>query len=129
MSYKFEILTPGKKLIDTEVSEVIFHAYDGERGVLPKHENYIGRLGTGALKLVREKQDYWYMVSGGVYQVKNTALTLFAVQAESIEDIDKEKTQKAIDSFNQDSLDVAERAEYERNLARLDVYNRSKVVN
>ena len=129
MAYKFEILTPGKKLIDTEVNEVIFHAYDGERGVLPNHENYIGRLGTGALKLVREKQDYWYMVSGGVYQVKNTALTLFAVQAESIEDIDKEKTQKAIDAFDKDSLDVVARAEYERNLARLDVYNRSKVVN
>jgi len=129
MSFEFEILTPGKKLINTTVNEVIFHAYDGERGVLPNHENYIGRLGTGALKLVREKQDYWYMVSGGVYQVKNTALTLFAVQAESIEDIDKEKTQKAIDSFDQDSLDAVERAEYERNLARLDVYNRSKVVN
>ena len=126
---RFEILTPGKKLIDTEVSAVIFHTYNGERGVLPNHENFIGRLGTGALKLVREKKDYWYMVSSGVYQVKNGDLTLFAVQAESVEDIDKEKTQKAIDSFDQDSLDAVERAEYERNLARLDVYNRSKVVN
>ena len=126
---RFEILTPGKKLIDTEVSAVIFHTYNGERGVLPNHENFIGRLGTGALKLVREKKDYWYMVSSGVYQVKNGDLTLFAVQAESVEDIDKEKTQKAIDSFDKDSLDVVEKAEHERNLARLDVYNRSKVVN
>ena len=91
MSYQFEILTPGKKLINVEVSEVIFHAYDGERGVLPNHENFIGRLGTGALKLVREKQDYWYMISGGVYEVKNGNLTLFAVQAESVDQIDKAK--------------------------------------
>lgn len=129
MSYQFEILTPGRKLINTDVSEVVFHTHDGERGVLPNHENYIGRLGTGALKLAREKKDFWFMVSSGIYQVKNGNLTLFAVQAESVEQIDKDKVQKAIDAFDQDSLDPIARAEYNRDLARLEVFNRTKVVN
>ena len=129
MSYQFEILTPGKKLINVEVSEVIFHAYDGERGVLPNHENFIGRLGTGALKLVREKQDYWYMISGGVYEVKNGNLTLFAVQAESVDQIDKAKVQDAIEAFDFDKSDAVAKAEQGRNIARLEVYNRTNVVN
>lgn len=87
-SFQLEILTPGKKLLATEVSEVVLPAYDGERGVLAGHENFVGLLGTGALKLVRDGNDYWYMVSSGIYEVKGGTVSVLAEVAQEADEID-----------------------------------------
>ena len=128
-NFEFEILTPGRKLLSTNVSEVVFHAFDGERGVLAKHENFIGRLGTGALKIVKEKDDYWYMVSSGVYQVREGVLSLFAMHAESAEEIDAGGASARVEAFDAKNQDPVKLAEHERDLARLEVYKRTDLVN
>ena len=128
-NFEFEILTPGRKLLSTSVSEVVFHAFDGERGVLSNHENFIGRLGTGALKIVRDSDDYWYMVSSGVYQVRDGVLTLFAMHAESAEEINPANIKLKIEAFDAKTNDEAKIAENKRDLARLEVYKRTELVN
>lgn len=128
-NFEFEILTPGRKLLSTSVSEVVFHAFDGERGVLSNHENFIGLLGTGALKLVREKDDYWYLVSSGVYQVNEGVLTLFAMHAEAANEIDLAAAKARIAAFDDKTNDQAKIAENKRDLARLEVYKRTELVN
>lgn len=128
-NFEFEILTPGRKLLSTSVSEVVFHAFDGERGVLANHENFIGRLGTGALKIVRDKDDYWYLVSSGVYQVREGVLTLFAMHAEAADEINLSAAKARIEAFDNKTTDEAKIADYKRDLARLEVHKRTELVN
>lgn len=92
-NFTLEILTPAKKVCREEVSEVLLPAYDGETGVLPQHGDFVGVLGTGVLKLVRDGDDYWYLVSSGIYQVKDGAITVFADIAESAAEIDPSKAE------------------------------------
>lgn len=136
--FQVEILTPGREVLKAQVTEVVLPAYDGDRGILANHANFIGLLGTGAVKIVHEKDDYWFMVSSGIYEVKNGALTLFAEIAETAEEVDHEAASLDVKKFEDTFSDFAnydpvlyesERPSYERDLARVEVYNRTEVVN
>lgn len=90
-SFHFEICSPLKQVVTTQVTEVVLPAHDGEVGVLPGHENFVGLLGTGPLKYVSGKDDYWLMVSSGTYQVKDGALTIAAEVVDDVKEFDVEK--------------------------------------
>lgn len=137
-NFTFEILTPAKKVCREEVSEVLLPAYDGETGVLPKHGDFVGVLGTGVLKLVRDGDDYWYLVSSGIYQVKDGAVTVFADIAESASEISPEAVEAEIaeltDLLNDPQKFDPQQADNQRKLlklaqARLEVYRRTSVYN
>ncbi len=132
-SFKMEILTPGAELMSGEVSEVVLPAHDGEVGILADHEDFIGLLGTGSLKLVKDGEDYWFVVSGGVYEVRDGALVLYAVMAQDSESIDEESAQSVVQRleaiFSDPQKFSAEdyqeqKLEYDRNAARVEVARR-----
>ena len=135
--FEIEILTPAKKLYAATGSEVVLPAYDGEVGVLPGHADFIGKLGTGALKVVTKGDDFWFAVSGGVYQVSEGKLAVFAVLGEDARavDIEAAKTrmaeiEKEIAQANVDPEKlVTLQAELSQQKARLDVHRRTAVVN
>jgi F-type H+-transporting ATPase subunit epsilon len=128
-----EILTPGAELMSGEVSEVVLPSHNGEVGVLAGHEDFIGLLGTGSLKLVKDGQDHWFVISGGVYEVRDGALVLYAVMAQDSDSIDEESAQSVVKRleaiFNDPQKFSAEeypeqKLEYDRNAARVEVARR-----
>jgi F-type H+-transporting ATPase subunit epsilon len=76
--FKVEILTPAKEVINTTASEVLLPSQRGELGILSAHEDIVGLLSVGTLKLVHQGNDFWFAVSGGAFRVQNGALTIFA---------------------------------------------------
>ena len=136
-SFNFQLITPVKTLVSQEVQEVTIPAYDGECGVLPGHENFVGLLGTGALKFVKNGDDYWYVVSSGLYQVRGGNLVVLTevgeegtqVRAEDIqakiEELDKQLNAPVNNPSELEPL-LLERARCE---ARLEVFKRTNVVN
>lgn len=136
-SFSFELITPVKTLVAEKVQEVTVPAYDGECGVLPGHENFVGLLGTGALKFVKNGDDFWYVVSSGIYQVRNGQLIILTELGEEAAQVKIEEARtrlaeldKLINSSDADPQAVeAFLLERERCEARLEVYNRTHVVN
>ncbi len=136
--FTLEVLTPAKPLLKAQVSEVVLPAYDGEVGVLAEHEDFIGLLGTGALKLVRGGDDYWFMVSSGLYEVSAGKLTVFAEIAEDAKEIDAGAASKRIQEleaqlndpqkFNPEHFN-SQKLEHEQNAARVEVHRRTNVMN
>ena len=134
-----QILTPAKKLFAGKASEVVLPAYDGEFGVLAKHSDFIGVLGTGALKIVTSGDDYWFMLSSGVYQVKNGELTILAEIGETPEssaDIETLKARmKELEAEMADFKDFSSerhallKKEYNQVRARVEVHRRTELVN
>ena len=136
-SFNLEILTPGKQIFNDSVQEVIIPAYDGETGILAGHENFVGLLGTGALKIVREGNDYWFVISSGVWEVRGGNVSVLAELAEGSDAFDVEaessKLEELKSSFTKLDLSSPEgekaKANYDRAQARLDVHKRTSLVN
>ncbi|MCB0359426.1 MAG: ATP synthase F1 subunit epsilon, partial [Bdellovibrionales bacterium] len=134
---QLQILTPGRELFSGSVSELLLPSFDGEIGVLPAHEDFIGLLGTGVMKIVHHGNDYWFMVSSGVYEVRGSSVTVLAEVAEAAEsvDVDTAKAQEAAlapevsakSSFEPEYEDLA--TEYQRARARIEVHRRTHLVN
>lgn len=137
-SFTLEILTPAKEICREPVTEVILPAYDGETGVLPNHGDFIGVLGTGVLKLVREGNDYWFLVSSGIYEVKDGVVTIFADLAEpdSVIDVAQAEKDKAYYTellAGETTVEPEQFEEYQQKLklaeARLEVNRRTTLIN
>jgi len=136
--FSLEILTPARELLATSVTEVVLPAYDGERGILASHEDFIGILGTGAVKIVREGDDYWFMVSFGVYEVREGAVTLFAEFAETADEVDVDADSEQIKELEAIFTKIAEfdpekypaqKLSYDRSQARLEIHRRTQKVH
>jgi len=135
--FELEILTPGKKLFGEKVSEAIVPAWDGETGILANHENFVGKLGTGALKIVQQGKDFWFIVSGGVYEVRDGVVSILAQVAEEpaemdISTVEETNERLAAELPKADLNSIAGqnlKAEHDRSRARLEVYNRTKSVH
>lgn len=136
--FSLEILTPARELLRTTVSEVVLPAFDGERGILAQHEDFIGILGTGPVKIVREGDDYWFMVSEGVYEVRDGTVTLYAELAESAEEVDVDAASTRVKELEEifakvDTFDIeaypAQKLAYDRSQARLEIHRRTSNVH
>jgi ATP synthase F1 epsilon subunit len=136
--FSLEILTPGRELLTCQVTEVVLPAFDGERGILANHEDFIGLLGTGPVKIVRGGDDYWFMVSSGVYQVKGGGVTLFAELAETAAEVEPEAAEDKVKELERIFANTAEfdpeqypvqKLAYDRNAARLEIHRRTERVH
>ncbi len=86
-SLQIEILTPAGEVLNSTASEVLLPSFRGELGILPDHEDLVGLLATGTVKIVEDGKDYWFVVSGGAFKVENQQVTLFAEYGVRAEDI------------------------------------------
>ncbi len=135
--FRITISSPARKLLETEATEVILPGFDGEVGVLAGHQDFIGLLGTGVLKLVRGGDDYWFMVSGGVFEMKGGVLSVLTEVGEKPDDIDFEGAQARAESLEPELLKKSTYSkdheglfvEYQKERARLEVHRRTELVN
>jgi F-type H+-transporting ATPase subunit epsilon len=138
-AFQVEVLSPNKTLLKKEVNEVVLPAFDGEVGVLAHHENFLGVLGTGALKYVVGGDDHWLMVSDGFYRVDNGVLKILAERAETAKDIDVNRAKERVLeiekllSNSESSMAPSEinklRQEHLLEKSRLDVHRRTEIVH
>ena len=137
-SFPLSISLPTAKLFDGNVTTILLPAHDGEVGVLPEHENFVGLLGSGALKYVHNGKDYWLAVSSGIFNVLNGKLNVIAEYAIKGEDIKNIEESPALIKSLEEQLarggavaDDADpiRIQLQRERAKLEVYRRTHVLN
>src|ERR1700689_2673789 len=81
-TFLFKLVTPTGVLFDGPVEQVTAVGALGEFGVLPLHINYITSLVPGVLTIkVREGQFQELWLAGGLAEVKNRVMTVFATDA------------------------------------------------
>jgi F-type H+-transporting ATPase subunit epsilon len=88
-TFPFKLLTPTGVVFDGPVEEISAVGSLGEFGVLPDHINFITSLVPGVLeaRLPGGNTMHW-IVSGGLAEVKDGAMTVLADSAESPETVD-----------------------------------------
>ena len=135
--FMFRILTPGAELFSGMVTDVVIPAHDGEAGVLPLHKDMISLLGTGVLKLVKDGDDYWFVVSSGIFEVRGGEVTVLAEMGEPADVVDIEAAkaeEKRLEPMFAEKNSFAEDFEefkvaYERAKARIEIHRRTHSVH
>jgi F-type H+-transporting ATPase subunit epsilon len=132
-TFKLEIVTPEKKVVDTAAEEVQIPAKNGYLGVLPGHAPLITELAVGEIIYCENKSELRLAVAWGFAEVLPDKVTILAETVEKPSEIDVERARKAKERAEQRltsgdtnvdvdrALDALQRAE-----TRLDVAEKAK---
>ena len=85
---KLEIVTPEKKVIDTEADTVTVPTASGEVGLLANHAPMISALKPGILSYSARGVTEKLAVSGGFVEINNDRVSVLADAAETADEID-----------------------------------------
>jgi F-type H+-transporting ATPase subunit epsilon len=86
---KCSILTPERSLFDGETEFAVVQAHNGEMGFLVDHAPLISELGIGEIRLREGKSVEYYMVEGGIVEIRSNKLIILAEKAYKKNELDK----------------------------------------
>jgi F-type H+-transporting ATPase subunit epsilon len=109
---RLEVVTPTRRVLEARASEVRIPGALGELGVLPGHTPLLTSLGTGEIKWTAGSEHGRLVVQGGFAEVQPDAVTVLAMVAETVEQIDLEAARAALDE-TQAALKTANAEEFD----------------
>jgi F-type H+-transporting ATPase subunit epsilon len=93
---KLEIVTPYKKVVDTEVDEVTATGKLGEFGVLPGHAPFLTSLRIGELAYKNNGVSEHMALNWGYFEIRDDRIIILVETAETSEEIDLERAKAAL---------------------------------
>lgn len=109
-----KVITPKKKVLETEVLAVSAPSSQGEITILPRHTNLFCLLKEGVVKIEKEKGEDFLSIGGGYLQTNGKVVNILVSRAYGQSEIDERLTAQAIEEAKkilQRSKDEKERAE------------------
>ena len=94
-TFKLEIVTPEKKVVDTAAAEVQIPGRNGYLGILPGHAPLITELAVGEVTFHTGAEEQRLAVAWGFAEVLPDRVTILAETAERPAEIDVERARKA----------------------------------
>ena len=94
---KLEIVTPYKKVVDTEVEEVTATGKLGEFGVLPGHAPFLTSLKIGELVYKNNGVAEHMSLNWGYFEINDDKIIVLVETAEAAAEIDVERAKAALD--------------------------------
>ena len=88
---KLEIVTPEKRVLDTEADSVTVPTASGEAGILPNHAPLISALKPGVLTYTSRSGTERIAIGGGFVEVSNDKVAVLADTAETADEINAER--------------------------------------
>ncbi len=92
----FELITPTRKLISSDVHEVTAPGKNGEFGVLPGHTPFLCQLCVGVLTYRIGTTHHHVSVMGGYIKVEDDKMSVLAEDAELATEINQERAKKSL---------------------------------
>ena len=92
-----EIVTPEKRVLQTQADEAIVPGGEGLFGVRPGHTPFLSLVEPGPLTVREGGQQQIWFVAGGFVQVANDTVRVLADHAESAQNIDVEAARKRLE--------------------------------
>lgn len=92
---KLEIVTPYKKVVDTEVEELTATGKLGEFGVMPGHAPFLTSLKIGELAYKNNGQTEHLALNWGYFEIRDDKIIILVETAEPASEIDLERAKAA----------------------------------
>jgi len=90
-----EIVTPERKILTVQASEVVVPGVEGYFGVLPGHAPFLTRLGVGEISYKDPTGTHFLAAADGVVEVLPHRVTILARLCEPAREIDVERAREA----------------------------------
>ncbi|OHD64391.1 MAG: ATP synthase F1 subunit epsilon [Spirochaetes bacterium RBG_13_51_14] len=95
------ILTPERYLFDGEIAFAVVQAHNGEMGFLVDHAPLISSLGYGEIRLSDAKTTSYFVVEGGVVQIRDNKLIILAEKALKKDELNKDEIEDKLKELRQ----------------------------
>lgn len=95
------ILTPEKLIYQGEAGFAVVQAHNGEMGFLYDHAPLISMLGIGEIRLRNPKSTDYFVIEGGIVEIKNNKLVILAERAFKQSELNAVELQNKIDEYDQ----------------------------
>ena len=102
----FELVSPEKLLISTDVDMVVVPGVEGDFGVLINHAPVVSTLRTGILEVHNGDQPEKLLVRGGFAEVNPTGLTVLAEEATPLDQVDRAMLESELKDATEDVTDA-----------------------
>jgi F-type H+-transporting ATPase subunit epsilon len=96
MTFPVLIITPKRKVFDSDVELLSVVTTAGQLGILANHTPLLCIIKTGPLHLIRNGKTTYYAVSGGVLSVKKDKTVLLVDAIEQAEEIDLARAKESL---------------------------------
>lgn len=93
-TFKLEVITPLKKILEKEVDMIVLRTTEGDMGVMANHAPFVAELSIGEMKVKSSDEEVSYFVSGGFMDVSREKTTILADEAMDAREIDIEIAKK-----------------------------------
>lgn len=94
-TFQLEIVTPEKKVVETQAEEIQIPGKNGYLGVLPGHAPLITELAVGEISFRENSTEQHLAVAWGFAEVLPNKVTILAETAERPSEIDVNRARKA----------------------------------
>lgn len=127
-TFRCSVITPERKILESEASFAAFTAHDGEIGILPRRAPLVCKLGIGALRLETPEPGAAgsgktaFFIDGGFAQMAENRLSILTNQALPVAQIDTTESEQAL--ANAKAMKISDEASA---LARQEAIQRAQV--
>jgi len=123
-TFHFELVSPERLLVSSEVTQVDVPGEEGEFGVFAGHAPYIATLKPGVLRIYGADAPKAFVVRGGFAEVNPDGLTVLAEHAVLADDLDPGEITQAIKDAEEDIADAKDDASRDKARERLEQLHR-----
>lgn len=116
---RLEIITAERVVYSDDVAILVAPGVDGEIGILPNHAPLLTVLQPGEIRVVKDGNESFIVVSGGFLEVIGNKVTILADTAEHAEEIDEERAQAALERAKERIEAAPAEVDLERALASI----------
>jgi F-type H+-transporting ATPase subunit epsilon len=119
--FKFELVSPERLLVSSDVEQVLVPGTEGEMTVLARHAPVLTTLRPGLLDIVYPAgQHQRYFIRGGFAEINPAGLTVLAETAIDLDELRADQLAQAIKDAEEDVADAAEDIARDRAQTKLD---------
>ena len=118
---KLLIVNPKGVYFDGEVEYVIIDGDNGQLGILENHTPIVVGVNEGFVKRVKDNQEYFYMISGGIIEYKDNIINVIAqevAEGPTLEQANKEFKKIRESAAYENKRKLMDFTELERDLAK-----------
>ncbi|HBC98758.1 MAG TPA: ATP synthase F1 subunit epsilon [Lachnoclostridium sp.] len=121
-TFFLQVLASDKVFYKGSCQELVIPLADGEKAILPHHEDMVIAVSIGEMRLLDENGQWIHAVVGnGFIQIINNRVTLLVDTAEHPEEIDERRAEEAMEraaELLRQSKSLQEHSHFEASMAR-----------
>ena len=116
---RLEIVTAERIVYSEDINILVAPGSDGELGILPNHAPLLTTLDPGEIRVTKDGEETYMVVSGGFLEVIGNRVTILADTAEHAEEIDLERAEAALRRAEEQVESASSDMDLERALASI----------